>query len=418
VGDVCDNCPNDANADQADADGDGVGNVCDNCPNDVNASQTNSDGDTHGDACDNCPNNDNEDQADGDGDGVGNACDNCPADANADQEDLDGDGVGNVCDNAANDLLTSTGSGAVTLQASAGYFSAAAGVGNPSPADAPALDFPHGFFSFTIVITDEDGSSVVTDEDASVVVTFILPGNVPTTTEYWKYGPTASNPANHWYQIPLGSNDGDNVITIALTDGGDGDGDLTANGTITDPGGPGQPSSGTSVQTSTGSGTVTLQTSAGHFTAAAGVANPSPSDAPNLDFPHGFFEFTIEGLTPGQRVFVTITLPDGMLSNTEYWKYGPTTFNTSDHWYQVPLGSNDGDNVIIIVLTDGGLGDDDLTANGVIVDQGGPGQAEPIPIGASTVAVNKLELLAPWLGLAALVVVGGTLLLGVRNGKP
>ena len=155
--------------------------------------------------------------------------------------------------------------------------------------------------------------------------------------------------------------------------------------------------------TNTGSGTVTLQTNAGYFTAAAGVGNPSPTDAPNLDFPHGFFEFTIEGLTPGQRVFVTITLPDDMLNNTEYWKYGPTPFNTSDHWYQIPLGSNDGDNVIIIALTDGGLGDDDLTVNGVIVDQGGPGQAEPIPIGASTVVVNKFELLAPWLGLAALM---------------
>jgi hypothetical protein len=28
VGDVCDNCPNDANADQADSDGNGIGDVC------------------------------------------------------------------------------------------------------------------------------------------------------------------------------------------------------------------------------------------------------------------------------------------------------------------------------------------------------------------------------------------------------
>jgi hypothetical protein len=37
------------------------------------------------------------------------------------------------------------------------------------------------------------------------------------------------------------------------------------------------------------------------------------------------------------------------------------------------MGDDDGDNVITITLVDGGLGDDDLTANGVIVDQGGPG---------------------------------------------
>jgi hypothetical protein len=34
--------------------------------------------------------------------------------------------------------------------------------------------------------------------------------------------------------------------------------------------------------------------------------------------------------------------------------------------------SDDG-HVIQIPLVDGGLGDDDLTANGVIIDQGGPG---------------------------------------------
>ena len=32
-GDVCDNCPDDEHADQADSDGDGVGDVCDACPN-------------------------------------------------------------------------------------------------------------------------------------------------------------------------------------------------------------------------------------------------------------------------------------------------------------------------------------------------------------------------------------------------
>jgi len=58
---------------------------------------------------------------------------------------------------------------------------------------------------------------------------------------------------------------------------------------------------------------------------------------------------------------------------TQYWKYGPTLANTATHWYPILMGDNDGDNVITITLVDGGLGDDDLVANGVIVDQGGPG---------------------------------------------
>jgi hypothetical protein len=174
----------------------------------------------------------NPDQADTDDDEAGDACDNCPNDANPGQEDLDGDGVGDVCDDTANDFPTSTGSGGFTLQTSAGYFSFTAGVGNPSPADAPNLDFPHGFFNFTI-----EGLA----PGETVEVTITLPDDMPPDTQYWKYGPTVANPVDHWYQIPVGDNDGDNVITITLTDGGDGDDDLVANGVITEPGGPGQP---------------------------------------------------------------------------------------------------------------------------------------------------------------------------------
>ena len=170
-------------------------------------------------------------EVDTDGDGLPDSKDNCPTVANADQADLDGDGLGNVCDNTANGRATSTASGLASLHTSAGYFSAAAGVGIPCP-DPPALAFPHGWFGFTI-----EGLS----PGEAVVVTIILPDDMPDTAQYWKCGPTVFNPADHWHQITMGDNDGDNnVITIAITDGGDGDDDLAANGTITEPGGPGQ----------------------------------------------------------------------------------------------------------------------------------------------------------------------------------
>jgi hypothetical protein len=106
-------------------------------------------------------------------------------------------------------------------------------------------------------------------------------------------------------------------------------------------------------------------------------------------------------------VEVTITLPGDMPTTTEYWKYGPTVANPVNHWYQIPLGDNDGDNVVTITITDGGDGDYDLTANGAITEPGGPGQPPPpppVPIGGIIVPVNKLEFVASWLALAALVV--------------
>ena len=74
--DGADNCPNVANADQADNDNDGIGNVCDSTP----------DGET----------------SDSDSDGVSDSLNNCPLVANSDQMDSDADGVGDACDSTPN----------------------------------------------------------------------------------------------------------------------------------------------------------------------------------------------------------------------------------------------------------------------------------------------------------------------------
>lgn len=76
----------------------------------ASCSGADSDGDGDKDVCDNCPDDPNGNQADVDRDGVGDTCDNCPALLNPGQDDSDGDGVGNGCD--ASDCASAIGSAA------------------------------------------------------------------------------------------------------------------------------------------------------------------------------------------------------------------------------------------------------------------------------------------------------------------
>jgi len=77
IGDVCDD----------DDDNDGIDDDLDNCPDDANANQADNDVDSIGDVCDD----------DDDNDGIDDDLDNCPDDANANQADNDGDSIGDAC---------------------------------------------------------------------------------------------------------------------------------------------------------------------------------------------------------------------------------------------------------------------------------------------------------------------------------
>jgi hypothetical protein len=163
-----------------------------------------------------------------------------------------------------------------------------------------------------------------------------------------------------------------------------------------------------SVSTATGTGTASFTPSAGNITGLSAVTEGSLPTAgkPKLSFPHGFFSFTITGPpTPLGTVTVTITLPPGP-TPTQYWKYGPTPANHVDHWYQIPM-TVVGPNVITITLVDGGLGDDDLTQNGVIVDQGAPAIGS---VGWETYPVNKVRVFLPWIALLAAIALAASLL--------
>jgi hypothetical protein len=106
--------------------------------------------------------------------------------------------------------------------------------------------------------------------------------------------------------------------------------------------------------------------------------NPSPSDSPSgVDFPYGFIEFTINNVTPGGATSATLYLDTSGPVPTTYYKYGPTPTDGTDHWYEFlydgETGAEINNHEITLHFVDGQRGDDDLLANGVIIDQGAPG---------------------------------------------
>jgi hypothetical protein len=130
------------------------------------------------------------------------------------------------------------------------------------------------------------------------------------------------------------------------------------------------------------------------------AASPPAGTSPTgVTFPHGLFDFITSGCTAGSTISMTITYPTALPAGTVYWKYGPTPTDASYHWYQLP--STISGNTAAFSITDGGLGDDDLVANGTIVDQGGPGVPPPAGGAAAIPTLSEwgMILLAGLMGL-------------------
>jgi hypothetical protein len=140
---------------------------------------------------------------------------------------------------------------------------------------------------------------------------------------------------------------------------------------------------------------VTLATPAGTIISDYRASDkPDSENSPDsIDFSYGFFEFTVDGVEPGGATTVTLQFPAGTSFDT-YYKYGPTPDKTSNHWYEFKYDGQTGaeinGNQIILHFVDGQRGDDDLVANGVVTDIGGPGvSATVVPSGDESQAADS-----------------------------
>lgn len=119
---------------------------------------------------------------------------------------------------------------------------------------------------------------------------------------------------------------------------------------------------GTSGSFATPGGTVGITTSDGVLSQLS--AGPVPAGAPaGVTFPFGLLSFSVVDLEPGATVEVSLTLPSPADS---YWKYDGAA------WSQFGAAAFTG-NTVTLTLTDGGAGDQDGQADGIIVDPGAPG---------------------------------------------
>ena len=127
------------------------------------------------------------------------------------------------------------------------------------------------------------------------------------------------------------------------------------------------------------------------------LISATPTDIPsNATFNYGLYSYSIT-LPAGDGVNLGILLPSG-INPTKFYKYGPTTDNTTPHWYDFSFDAETGTGVIlnneiidingvaveknfvIVRYIDGLRGDDDLEVNGVVINnQSGLSFTQPVP---------------------------------------
>lgn len=106
----------------------------------------------------------------------------------------------------------------------------------------------------------------------------------------------------------------------------------------------------------------------------ASVVSTGTSVPSGVQLPHGVVNLTLGSGTAGSAgtsATVVLTYPQPLPVGTKYYQFGQTAANPANHWHAFSGAVITG-NTITLTIQDGGEGDNDLTANGVIQVLGGP----------------------------------------------
>jgi hypothetical protein len=394
VEDSVDNCPNNANANQADADGDGLGDACDPI--------TDSDDDGIEDAADNCPNNANANQADADGDDLGDACDPIT--------DSDGDGMpddwetqNGLDPDSADAAADPDADGISNLDEYLGGTDPAVYDGNDEP-DAPVLYSPaaHETVSLTPELQTEDFYDPDSDDthcqtqwqiirqaDDRVVLDIksayeLMSLSVPKlvleegTSFSWRarfydnhgFASQWSPTSEFTTELQTEDTDGNGILDAQEVDAlMDLDGDGTADMDQED-------IKCVNVQGANGQIGISIQDSAA-VVAIEALESMDPSD-PQFEgrsggkpehMPFGLIHFKILVNEAGAEAVVKVHLSEPVPADSKWYKFDPIADTWLDYSEYAVL-SSDGKSVMLTII-DGGFGDLDGTANGIIIDPSG-----------------------------------------------
>jgi hypothetical protein len=249
----------------------------------------------------------------------------------------------------------------------------------------PAVQYPVGGLPSGVAVGDLDGDGVldIVVPVASANSVALLYGKGDGTFYPAFIIPVGTNPGPSPQVVDL---NGDGRPDIALALVGEGKIAVLLNTAVA-----GTATSGTFYAGSTPTGTgkagvalagggPTCQFTQAQFVPTQGDAQSPPVPPPvGFAFPQGLAKFALGGCDANASVTVTVSYPNPLPAGTQYFKFGPTAGNPTPHWYAIPATIVG--NTVTFTIPDGGLGDDDLGINGVIVDAGGPGlPVQPAPV--------------------------------------